>query len=275
MFKISAFLFLLFITFTSALNNNQIVYGNTIGNYSAVTSAITYCPEKEVELWTCHWCKEMPRMNMLNTFWDYKTSTFCYFAYDTHYKQHVLSFEGSQDIRDWLIDLEFIKLVPYKEHPTAKVHFGFWKAYNSIRENVLSTIKYNNVSKLFVTGHSLGGALATVASLDIAESLPYINIFMINLGAPRVGNKYYVDLFSIYINNYFRITHAKDPVVHLPPMAFSYYHIPNEVFYPNNTLTYKECFNSEDSSCSDGESFDLFATKDHAYYLNIHLPICY
>jgi len=39
-----------------------------------------------------------------------------------------------------------------------------------------------------VVGHSLGGALANIASLDLAEVLNIQNIMMVSLGAPRVGN---------------------------------------------------------------------------------------
>ncbi len=271
MFKITTFL-LLFLQLLNLSRGYQ--YNNAIGNYSAITSAISYCPEPQVELWGCYWCRELPRMFLLNTFWDSRTSTYCYFAHDINKDQHVLSFEGSQDIKDWLIDLEFIKLIPYKDHPSAKVHYGFWTAYSSIRDNVINTIKYNNVNKLVITGHSLGGALATVASLDIAEILQGLNIEMINLGAPRVGNKDYVELYNSYLNNSLRITHGQDPVVHLPPMMLNYYHIPSEIFYPNNSLTYIECSGSEDPKCADSERFDLFNTKDHGYYLNIYLANC-
>jgi hypothetical protein len=264
-------IFIGLLLFFSACNS---MYNNQIGNYSAITSAITYCPEKEVELWTCHWCKKLPRMNMLNTFWDRHTSTYCYFAYDVENKHHVLAFEGSQDLRDWLIDFDFIKLVPYKDHPTAKVHAGFWHAYTSVRENIHNTIYYNNVSRLFITGHSLGGALATLSSLDISESLSGFELFMVNLGGPRVGNKEYAELYNSQNIEHFRITHGTDPVPHLPPMIFGYYHIDTEVFYPNSTMNYMICSEAENPQCADGQNIKLWETSDHLTYLDIQISFC-
>lgn len=42
---------------------------------------------------------------------------------------------------------------------------------------------------LYVTGHSLGGALATLATLDHRRRYPTANVTMYNFGSPRVGNR--------------------------------------------------------------------------------------
>lgn len=268
MFKIIfLFFFLFFIT-------NSYAYNTALGFYGAFTSAISYCPEQEVEAWNCYWCTLMPNITLIKTFWDSRTSTYSYIAFDSKNNHYLLTFEGTQDFKDWLIDIDFIKLIPYKHHPTAKIHSGFWYAYNSIRDELLQTIKEYNISNLFVTGHSLGGALATISSLDIAETIGNITITMVNLGSPRIGNKEYTILFNHSIKKYYRITHGKDPVVHLPPMIFGYYHISNEIFYPNSTLIYENCSLNEDPKCSNSEPFDLFATQDHRNYLGFYISKC-
>ncbi|CAN0306134.1 unnamed protein product, partial [Ectocarpus fasciculatus] len=42
---------------------------------------------------------------------------------------------------------------------------------------------------VYITGHSLGGALATLAALDHRRRYPEAKVTMYNFGSPRVGNK--------------------------------------------------------------------------------------
>ena len=47
---------------------------------------------------------------------------------------------------------------------------------------------------VLATGHSLGGALATLAAVDIKKKLGG-DVEFINFGSPRVGNKEFFDYF--------------------------------------------------------------------------------
>jgi hypothetical protein len=226
-------------------------YMNNLGLKATYFSAISYCPEKEVNNWNCYWCNKVPKFNIIESFWDNKTSTFCYFGKYNNSRDYVLAFEGSQDNRDLLIDLQIAQLVPYKHYPDAKVHSGFWKSYLAIADEVHKLLLTHNVEHLFVTGHSLGGALATIASLDIVEELGIKNVSMVSLGAPRVGNAGYADLYSIMINDYYRLTHASDTVVHLPYMYLNYRHIPHEIFYPKRGSLVSETYPKRGSLVSE------------------------
>lgn len=48
-------------------------------------------------------------------------------------------------------------------------------------------VKYPT-SSILVTGHSLGAALATVAAYDAKIAFPNKDIYVYNMGSPRVGN---------------------------------------------------------------------------------------
>jgi pimeloyl-ACP methyl ester carboxylesterase len=212
---------------------------------------------------------------LLRTYWDVETSSFAYFGKLKSANTHVLAFEGSQDWKDWLVNLQVIALVPYKQYPEAKVHSGFWKAYNDLKQQIYQTIRDHNVTNLLVTGHSLGGALATVCALDLSEELHTpLNLTHINYGSPRVGNKAYSQLFFQLVKANFRVTHAKDFVVHLPQFIFGYYHTANEVYYPDDTLKYTQCPQAEDDHCSRGVTSWPWDTKDHQYYLKMMLSQC-
>lgn len=73
------------------------------------------------------------------------------------------------------------------------MHKGFYKAYNEsaeafkhLVENLLQN--YDESVSIIVTGHSLGGALAVLCSLDLKNSFNR-NIYVYTFGQPRVGNK--------------------------------------------------------------------------------------
>lgn len=67
---------------------------------------------------------------------------------------------------------------------------------------------------------------------------------------------------------YFRITHWRDPVPHLPLEAMGFEHDPTEVWYNADSSSYSVCSSSdgEDPSCSDSLAFDL-SIPDHLTYM--------
>ena len=62
------------------------------------------------------------------------------------------------------------------------IHSGFWEAYSLVREFVHAVVRRELIEEptdLFVTGHSLGGALGNIAALDLAvHTLPRINAYL-------------------------------------------------------------------------------------------------
>nr|WP_244443304.1 lipase family protein [Bradyrhizobium sp. Ai1a-2] len=79
---------------------------------------------------------------------------------------------------------------------------------------------------LFVTGHSLGAALA-LATLDRArEEIPIHQAEVYIFGCPRVGR----DPFRVRYNNTFggttyRLVHGDDIVATVPPTEFDFHHV--------------------------------------------------
>lgn len=74
------------------------------------------------------------------------------------------------DVTNWLTDLTFTK-INYANCFGCQIHQGFWFHYQSISAQVATkfqTLKaaYPN-AKVYLTGHSLGAAVATVALPDI------------------------------------------------------------------------------------------------------------
>ncbi len=59
---------------------------------------------------------------------------------------------------------------------------GFWDAYSHVRDFVHAILRKELVKSpttVFFTGHSLGGALATYAALDVSiHTVPRVNAFL-------------------------------------------------------------------------------------------------
>lgn len=61
-------------------------------------------------------------------------------------------------------------------------HSGFWEAYCTVRSFIHTVIRQELSARpahIYCTGHSLGGALATIASLDLViHTIPRINKYL-------------------------------------------------------------------------------------------------
>ena len=87
-----------------------------------------------------------------------------------------------------------------------KVSSGFLKAWNNVKNQIWlrlgQIITYPSKCTIVITGHSLGGALATIASVDIFnyfkdkyQEVPS-QFIMVNFGAPMVGNKDFANMYN-------------------------------------------------------------------------------
>jgi feruloyl esterase len=100
-----------------------------------------------------------------------------------------------------------------------------------------------------ITGHSLGGALATFAGVDIKTTLRVkTNISMYTFGSPRTGNQAFTDFVFMQFSTqgYQRVTHFNDVVTQLPPPEYGFSHAGNEVWQKNegDDLTIVQCPNA-------------------------------
>uniref|UniRef100_A0AC35TLS4 Lipase_3 domain-containing protein n=1 Tax=Rhabditophanes sp. KR3021 TaxID=114890 RepID=A0AC35TLS4_9BILA len=130
--------------------------------------------------------------------------------------------------------------------------------------------------KVHITGHSLGGAMASLCAATIAKSGYVTNNDMITLytyGQPRTGNTEYVAGFdSLAITDVYRVTHARDLVPHLPPGNLKgYTHHRTEVWY-NDDMTagskFKICAGDETKKCSESLTFTT-SVADHLHYFDV------
>jgi hypothetical protein len=105
-----------------------------------------------------------------------------------------------------------------------RVHRGFLGAYHSIEEEILKALKKVKDQPIYITGHSLGAALATVATqhLERDQSLRDQIAACYTFGSPRVGNQEFDKSFKSAI---YRIVNTTDIVSIIPLLAMGYIHI--------------------------------------------------
>ena len=137
----------------------------------------------------------------------------------------VLAFRGTEKkVSDWLTDARCFP----KMQGRTKVHTGFHDAFTEkkdgsgktaqkIIEDILDSAdakdKNEKPLQLFITGHSLGGALALLATKLVA---PNVDGACYTFGAPRVGNYEY---FRYIKTPVYRIVNSADIVPRVPPGA--------------------------------------------------------
>ena len=149
-------------------------------------------------------------------------------------KDVVVAFRGTESrLSDWWTDLKG-ELVP-NTTGVGRVHKGFKSAADSVQQHIVRFIKQvaDPDSRLFVCGHSLGGALALIMAGRLAAdaALPKVaGVF--TYGAPRVGD---ADFASAYRQSAAgQVTNmwiAKgDPVARVAPHSFDFRHAVQKQF---------------------------------------------
>jgi len=190
----------------------------------------------------------------------------------------VVSFRGSETITNWLEDFRFWnRATRFDWCDGCYVEDGFSVIWRSVNDELVEKLRdigcvangTKEQSTLYITGHSLGAAVGTLAmcglqSMGFNVSLSYL------FESPRVGNLDFAQAFDdefVRRIPMYRITHAQDPVVHLPPrdlLGYKYRHVNYEVFYDKEG-SWRFCPEAEDRNCADRYSLvtSLMHTGDH------------
>lgn len=154
--------------------------------------------------------------------------------------------------------------------------------------------------KLLITGHSLGGAAATLCAADMGLRFG-LRPLLYTFGEPRVGDVVFAQTLPLFTLGAFRVVHKSDCVPHLPPCCDGLlagqclprrlcpYHHGEEIWYADGmpsllppsadepadggdgpaTPAYVVCPGDEDeAACSNGS---VTSVPDHKVYFGVHL----
>jgi hypothetical protein len=228
-------------------------------------------------------CNDFPSVELITT-WNtgQMLSDSCgYVALDHGSKNStariIVAFRGTYSISNTIVDLSTVpqEYVPYPDDggPNSTkcgdcaVHMGFYESWKNTREEILPVIKQaaqeNPSYQLVVVGHSLGGAVAALAGMELqARGLdPTVTTF----GEPRIGNQALADFVDKQFglgtwnstNKLRRITHNADPVPHLPLAEWGYVPHSGEIYISKPDLPPEPtdlvfCEGQMDRNCSAG-----------------------
>ena len=145
-----------------------------------------------------------------------------------------ITFRGTESARDILTDLNILQvkmpLRHMKEEDLPEVHWGFYNQFKELKPDLDKIVKdYVNDTKIIskevvFSGHSLGGALATISALNYAFEYPVLVVDCVTLGSPRVGDSKFANYFNRIINHSFRFVNDNDPIPCIPT-AWRYEHV--------------------------------------------------
>ncbi|KAK6429834.1 hypothetical protein LTR95_014015 [Oleoguttula sp. CCFEE 5521] len=253
-------------------------------------------------------CSEFPSFELVMT-WNtgqLLRDSCGYIALDHGKKRVIVAFRGTYSIANTVVDLSTIPQ-EYEPYPggdgddgdgqgkceNCTVHMGFQSSWITTRDYILPELEKTNLTfpdyRVTLVGHSLGGAVAALAGLDLqAQGFdPQVTTF----GEPRVGNQAFVKYidkhFGLFGSNthssndammtYRRVTHVDDPVPLLPLTEWGFAMHAGEIFIWKPDLspdiadvrhcdgdTDKECIAGQDSTIASGKHYsrkrDLLAS---------------
>lgn len=156
-----------------------------------------------------------------------------------HGNQVIVGFRGTHSAEEWIRNAE-IDLADFKaaDGQMLQAHKGFLHAINGadgktgiggeVEKEAARLLANNADAQLYVTGHSLGGAMALLYAMQTKQ--PFKGIY--TYGQPRAGNEAFAEAADhMLAGNYFRIVGAGDMVPHLPPQVpIPYKHAGTEEF---------------------------------------------
>ena len=139
--------------------------------------------------------------------------------------RNIIVFRGTQRNTEWLYNF-YARQQDY-HNPTGgeslgKVHRGFVANYRSIINPIPRDVakQLNPSVPCYITGHSLGSALAVLASVDLAFNVPALKpqIQLYTYAGARVGDPTFARIHAQSVPNHYRIVNLADIVPLLPPI---------------------------------------------------------
>jgi hypothetical protein len=121
-----------------------------------------------------------------------------YVVYRPSTKQLVVAISGTSTLQQAYHDIRTLK----HRHPSKRghVHSGFWGLYKGVKPLVFDAVRKgleeHDVAELCITGHSMGGSLAYLLSMDLitpnnTHRVPLstrLRLKVVVFGAPRTGS---------------------------------------------------------------------------------------
>eukprot|EP00121_Abeoforma_whisleri_P010136 Awhi_evm1s9340 len=259
-------------------------------------SKSVYCNDFESENivggnYTCLFCRNSSLV--LVDYFVATENTGAFIGYSEEEKAIWVSFRGTEQtsLTNWKTNLDAFRdafeYINQTLHGEVSVHNGFLEAftesqveliqtntttlmnttriitvYDHVKEQIMALKQRFPTFVLKLTGHSLGGALATIAAAALTARDGMDIHTLITFGQPRVA------LNETYRR---RVTNQRDAVPALPPSKLlDFHHWGPEIWQESEVFpaSLKYCQGGEDENCHSGQTFRT-SVSDHSSYLNL------
>ncbi|MGE5625592.1 MAG: lipase family protein [Bacillota bacterium] len=136
----------------------------------------------------------------------------------------IVAFRGTQDLADWVTDIDAFQ-VPLPpawrgQIPSGdgiRVHLGFLLLSLQLHKQVLAALdRVDKKAPVYVTGHSLGGALSVLTSLML-KLHGFEDVRMYSFAGPRAGNREFAAAYNGLVPASYRVVNLCDVVPEVPP----------------------------------------------------------
>lgn len=131
----------------------------------------------------------------------------------------VIVFRGTDDTPDWFANLE----VASAAMPHGKVHRGFSLAYDSLKPQILSILRKEKPKHIWITGHSLGGAIAGLCAYDFVANQLFTIDGLMTFGQPMFADHQLASYLDGQLpGKYIRFVNESDIVPRAPPVYYAH-----------------------------------------------------
>jgi len=156
------------------------------------------------------------------------TDTAGYVAVDNTNQIIAVSFRGSESVRNYVTDLTF-SWTDIDTCDGCRGFKGLWQAWSEVKAGVTAAVASaqaaNPAHRILVTGHSLGGGIASIAAVELRNTGLVVD--MTSFGAPRFGNEAFAEYAMAQapqLGMNYRVAHQYDPVPTVPMLSSGFRH---------------------------------------------------
>jgi hypothetical protein len=149
----------------------------------------------------------------------------------------VAAIRGTATIWEWIHDASFLMVPSPIPGLTGFTEDGFTAIYRSLRTDkapgsttavaaIKSHLTAGQAKTVTVCGHSLGGALAAMLTVDVALNTPCKSPVVYSYASPRTGDHLFARAYNALVPFSYRIANRQDLVPQLPPiLPLPYEHV--------------------------------------------------
>jgi triacylglycerol lipase len=267
--------------FVKDIGDGRLEFTARKGYWMAEAALLAYSAKEPVQAAVQQW-----GLNLVHH--DEKVQACQWFlAISSDKKVALLAFRGTEKkLEDWHTDAEF-NLV---SSPTGagETHAGFTKQLSQVYDEIAKKLKENLGSDtlLYLTGHSLGAALATLMAARLATSKAAGVHAVLTFGSPRVGDRDFAKQYELALGHCtYRVVNGEDLVTRVPPRyiprpndpAWKYDHVGQVVFFDSdgrmhlNAGFWQRFLNTVINAVADFRNQLKSSLRDHSMDLYVRL----